>query len=150
MCHKNKKKTKHLFYEKSSSGANSGWFGGIWNKLSMKPKNQMILPDDKNPSIVWNPDKKQWVNTTSDGGEEETEPFQPPPMGMPPQQQPQHQQPPSMPTNVPSFNQQPAMPMAPVDAQQSNGGLPNMTGGDPNKVPNLQSNMFKMQRNRSE
>lgn len=32
---------------------NSGWFGigGIWNKLSMKPKNQMILPDDKNPAV---------------------------------------------------------------------------------------------------
>ena len=29
----------------------SGWFGGIWNKLSLKPKNQMILPDDKNPTV---------------------------------------------------------------------------------------------------
>lgn len=28
-----------------------GWFGGIFNKLSMKPKNQMILPDDKNPTV---------------------------------------------------------------------------------------------------
>lgn len=35
----------------SSANSNSGWFGGIWNKLSMKPKNQMILPDDKNPSV---------------------------------------------------------------------------------------------------
>lgn len=31
----------------------SGWFGGIWGKLSLKPKNQMILPDDKNPSVGW-------------------------------------------------------------------------------------------------
>lgn len=31
----------------------SGWFGGIWGKLSMKPKNQMILPDDKNPSVSY-------------------------------------------------------------------------------------------------
>lgn len=30
-----------------------GWFGGIWGKLSLKPKNQMILPDDKNPSVSW-------------------------------------------------------------------------------------------------
>ena len=30
---------------------NSGWFGGIWNKITLKPKNQMILPDDKNPSV---------------------------------------------------------------------------------------------------
>lgn len=29
----------------------SGWIGGIFNKLSFKPKNQMILPDDKNPSV---------------------------------------------------------------------------------------------------
>lgn len=29
----------------------SGWFGGIFSKLSMKPKNQMILPDDKDPSV---------------------------------------------------------------------------------------------------
>lgn len=28
-----------------------GWFGGIFSKLSMKPKNQMILPDDKNPAV---------------------------------------------------------------------------------------------------
>lgn len=34
-----------------SSTTNSGWFGGIWNKLSLKPKNQMILPDDKNPTV---------------------------------------------------------------------------------------------------
>lgn len=31
----------------------SGWFGGIFGKLSLKPKNQMILPDDKNPSVSW-------------------------------------------------------------------------------------------------
>lgn len=35
----------------SQSNENAGWFGGIWNKLSLKPKNQMILPDDKNPSV---------------------------------------------------------------------------------------------------
>lgn len=32
----------------------SGWIGGIFNKLSFKPKNQMILPDDKNPSVSIN------------------------------------------------------------------------------------------------
>lgn len=35
----------------ASGGGGSGWFGGIWNRLSMKPKNQMILPDDKNPAV---------------------------------------------------------------------------------------------------
>jgi len=29
----------------------SGWFGGLFSKLSLRPKNQMILPDDKNPSV---------------------------------------------------------------------------------------------------
>lgn len=29
----------------------SGWIGGIFKSLSFKPKNQMILPDDKDPSV---------------------------------------------------------------------------------------------------
>lgn len=28
-----------------------GWFGGIWDKLALRPKNQMKLPDDKNPPV---------------------------------------------------------------------------------------------------
>lgn len=32
----------------------SGWIGGIFNKLSFKPKNQMILPDDKDPAVSMN------------------------------------------------------------------------------------------------
>lgn len=35
----------------NQTNENAGWFGGIWNKLSLKPKNQMKLPDDKNPSV---------------------------------------------------------------------------------------------------
>lgn len=35
-----------------SSGGGTGWFGGIFNKLSLKPKNQMKLPDDKNPTVT--------------------------------------------------------------------------------------------------
>ena len=32
--------------------ASSGWWiGGIWSKLALRPKNQMKLPDDKNPSV---------------------------------------------------------------------------------------------------
>lgn len=27
------------------------WIGGIFNKLTLKPKNQMILPDDKDPTV---------------------------------------------------------------------------------------------------
>lgn len=56
---------------------NSGWFGGLWNKFTLKPKNQMILPDDKNPTIVWDKERKCWTNT--EGNAEETESFKPPP-----------------------------------------------------------------------
>lgn len=37
--------------ENSGQRSGGGWFGGIFSKLSMKPKNQMILPDDKNPTV---------------------------------------------------------------------------------------------------
>lgn len=30
-----------------------GWFGGIWEKIAMRPKNQMRLPDDSNPSVSY-------------------------------------------------------------------------------------------------
>lgn len=36
--------------DSAKSGGN-GWFGGIFSKLSMKPKNQMILPEDKDPTV---------------------------------------------------------------------------------------------------
>lgn len=29
----------------------TGWFGGIFSKLSLKPKNQMKLPNDNNPKV---------------------------------------------------------------------------------------------------
>ncbi|KAL3278660.1 hypothetical protein HHI36_016197 [Cryptolaemus montrouzieri] len=44
----------------------SGWFGGIFSRLALKPKNQMKLPDDKNPTIVWDQEKKRWVNLDED------------------------------------------------------------------------------------
>lgn len=34
-----------------ASASGKGWLGGFISKLSMKPKNQMILPDDKNPTV---------------------------------------------------------------------------------------------------
>lgn len=42
---------KSLPQQSQQQAAASGWLGGLWNKLSLKPKNQMILPDDKNPSV---------------------------------------------------------------------------------------------------
>ncbi|XP_054270029.1 protein transport protein Sec16A isoform X3 [Macrosteles quadrilineatus] len=61
---------------KTQSG--SGWFGGIWDKLALRPKNQMILPDDKNPSIVWDDKTKRWVNTDSTENEQQVQ-LKPPP-----------------------------------------------------------------------
>lgn len=39
---------------KQEKPATAGWFGGIWNRLALRPKNQMKLPDDKNPSVCIN------------------------------------------------------------------------------------------------
>ena len=44
-------KNKKTQSQDASQASGGGWFGGIFNKLSMKPKNQMILPDDKNPTV---------------------------------------------------------------------------------------------------
>ncbi|XP_063372560.1 uncharacterized protein LOC134660708 [Cydia amplana] len=55
----------------------SGWLGGIFTKLTLRSPNQMILPDDKNPSIVWDAVNKRWQNLDADG--EETASAPPPP-----------------------------------------------------------------------
>ncbi|XP_063697172.1 uncharacterized protein LOC134828128 isoform X2 [Culicoides brevitarsis] len=136
--------------QQGNANQGSGWFGGIFNKLSLKPKNQMKLPDDKNPSIVWDPDKKRWVNT--EGGEEEQESFKPPPKMadlMPKQQQPM--QVPSQPTpTVPMMDQNavPTMPNGPM-TQQPQSEQPKPQSSEPAPTPRLQSNMYKMQRNRT-
>ncbi|GAB6023180.1 hypothetical protein CHUAL_008005 [Chamberlinius hualienensis] len=55
--------------EKERPKQGGSWLGGIFSKFYMRPKNQMILPDDKNPKIVWDPKISRWTNT--EGGEEE-------------------------------------------------------------------------------
>ncbi|TMW47187.1 hypothetical protein DOY81_007727 [Sarcophaga bullata] len=177
-----KKDDKDLNKGTQQSNQNSGWFGGIWNKFSLKPKNQMILPDDKNPSIVWDPEKKKWVNT--DGDADEQEAFKPPPkmsdlmpsqpqtQSLPQQQsQPQQQQPqqpqqpqpqtqqlnqiPFMDTNQQQQTQQfvphvtPAASPNPMQQQQQSSQNQGQQPPGPAKTPTLQSNMFKMQRNRT-
>ncbi|KAF9412669.1 hypothetical protein HW555_008877 [Spodoptera exigua] len=37
--------------EGSKASKGGGWLGGILTKLSLRPPNQMILPDDKNPTV---------------------------------------------------------------------------------------------------
>uniref|UniRef100_A0A182WDD2 Sec16 Sec23-binding domain-containing protein n=1 Tax=Anopheles minimus TaxID=112268 RepID=A0A182WDD2_9DIPT len=150
----------------------SGWFGGIWNKLSLKPKNQMILPDDKNPKIVWDEVTKRWVNT--DENETETEAYKPPPkmsdlvsgapavpsapsqMGPLQDAGPAYQQPPPAPMGGNVGTQiRASQPMGNVaGVMQPNVATVNAAGGggpvgEPTKVPTLQSNMYKMQRNRT-
>ncbi|CAF4838320.1 unnamed protein product [Pieris macdunnoughi] len=60
-----------------------GWLGGILTKLSLRGPNQMILPDDKNPTIVWDAATKRWVNRDSPDDEPSAPP--PPPRMAPPQ-----------------------------------------------------------------
>ncbi|KAK3870545.1 hypothetical protein Pcinc_024242 [Petrolisthes cinctipes] len=57
--------------EKEEGG---GWFPSIFR---WKKSKQAVLPDDKNPSIVWDDEKKKWVS--QDGEEEVTAPPPPPP-----------------------------------------------------------------------
>ncbi|CAG0908236.1 unnamed protein product, partial [Cyprideis torosa] len=65
--------------EKDGTSRSSGWLGGLLNKISIRPKNQMILPDDSNPTIKWDADKKQWIDTTSPDGSLGSAPPPPPP-----------------------------------------------------------------------
>lgn len=37
--------------EKKTANSGGSWFGGLFSKLTPKPKNQMILPDDSNPTV---------------------------------------------------------------------------------------------------
>lgn len=102
---------------KNNPNQQEGWFSGLFNKLSLKPKNQMILPDDKNPTILWDNKERRWVNTAGDG-EDDLAPSGPPPkdselMGMgqqplpngpaPPMNMNMAHTPPTMPPNQVSY-----------------------------------------------
>lgn len=45
------KKTTEKTAEKKPTNSGGSWFGGLFSKLAPKPKNQMILPDDRNPTV---------------------------------------------------------------------------------------------------
>lgn len=132
---------------------NKGWLGGIFGRFSMRPKNQMKLPDDKNPTIVWDPAKKRWINTEEDGGDTTSELRPPPKMA---DLMPQHKmQPNSLPSM--SFAAMPSHAMPPL---QQNGGsnMAAMPAAQPplvdtnavtGKPPMQGGNMFKMQRGRN-
>ncbi|XP_017880909.1 uncharacterized protein LOC108625408 isoform X3 [Ceratina calcarata] len=61
------KKVSEKPVEKKPSNSGGSWFGGLFSKLAPKPRNQMILPDDSNPAIVWDPVAKKWMNKDEDG-----------------------------------------------------------------------------------
>ncbi|XP_048506299.1 uncharacterized protein LOC105694018 isoform X4 [Athalia rosae] len=64
--------------EKKNAASGSSWFGGFFSKLAPKPKNQMILPDDSDPTIVWDAVGKKWTNKDADGDESSGAPPPPP------------------------------------------------------------------------
>ncbi|XP_023234695.1 protein transport protein Sec16A-like [Centruroides sculpturatus] len=72
----NKKTEKKEGKEKTQVGRS--WLGGIFSKFLPKAPNQMILPDDKNPAIVWDSNKNCWVNT-DETDDNENEKLAPPP-----------------------------------------------------------------------
>ncbi|XP_042236039.1 uncharacterized protein LOC121875530 isoform X3 [Homarus americanus] len=58
-----------------SQDKSGGW--SITSLFGWKKSKQAVLPDDKNPTIIWDEEKKKWVN--QDGDEEVTSPPPPPP-----------------------------------------------------------------------
>lgn len=116
--------------------------------------------------IVWDPDKKRWINT--DEGETESESFKPPPkmadmnfpQPMPQMPSMQQQQASGMPPGMPpSFAPVPVQASMPTMTPMMNPSLVSQTSADDSSVVdgqnrqatnNLQSNQFKLQRNRSE
>ncbi|KAG5880668.1 hypothetical protein JTB14_037567 [Gonioctena quinquepunctata] len=138
-----KPKAQSPLQEKTQS---TGWFGGIFSKLALKPKNQMKLPDDKNPKIVWDQDKKRWTNVDEDPSDTATE-FKPPPKmaDIMPKMAPLAQ---STPGNMPLQSQPSSLPNAmtpnlvPTEASLQEDGA--------NAAPkSTQPNMFKLQRGRN-
>nr|CAI5859844.1 unnamed protein product [Callosobruchus analis] len=123
----------------------TGWFGGIFSRLALKPKNQMKLPDDKNPKIVWDQDKKRWVNIDEDPNDPANEVKPPPKMAdlMPRIASTGLQNPPGFQHSGPGPNstQQPIQQVRQAPTPDDNG---NMMPKGPS-----QPNMFKMQRSRN-
>lgn len=47
-----KNNDKQVDKKKSPTADGGSWFNGLFSKLTLKPKNQMILPDDNNPAVI--------------------------------------------------------------------------------------------------
>lgn len=125
----------------------------------------MILPDDKNPTIVWDDKQKRWVNTVGDG-EDDSAPAGPPPKDsdlMRPPQMPMSngpQNPPPPPGGMggaypqqtqqqPAYNnlQQNSLPNP--SQPQPQGGMGNLMGPSNTTLNNNNSmNKYKLQKGR--
>uniref|UniRef100_A0A131YY82 Protein transport protein Sec16A n=1 Tax=Rhipicephalus appendiculatus TaxID=34631 RepID=A0A131YY82_RHIAP len=54
--------------ERSREAARKSWLGAIFEKLTPKQPNQIILPDDTDPCIVWDEERKCWVDKNAPPG----------------------------------------------------------------------------------
>lgn len=92
--------------------------------------------------IIWDAQNQKWMN--KDHEEDEKESFKPPPKmsDLPAMQAPIGQPTP----NIPAVESAPSYRSPPTPAPQESMAPSNIEVA---KVPNLQSNMFKMQRNKS-
>jgi hypothetical protein len=135
---KKEPKPKPKEAEKKSENKSGGFFGSMFGKWIKEDKTQMKLPDDKNPSIVWDDVKKKWVNVGGDAEEENTAAAAPPSdmllMKM--------QQSSNPPTSAPAQNLYQQMPLITNNAPPPNNNnsinssmrmMP--TGIDPSQVP---------------
>ncbi|KAJ8927810.1 hypothetical protein NQ314_019692 [Rhamnusium bicolor] len=130
----------------------TGWFGGIFSKLALKPKNQMKLPDDKNPKIVWDQEKNKWINVDEDPTDTSSELKPPPKMSdlMPQPAQPMS----GSVQNTPVYDvgKTPDQPSSLSGGAIANATVPigNASAEDTtNSVKSSQPNMFKLQRGRN-
>ncbi|KAG7208269.1 hypothetical protein KM043_014514 [Ampulex compressa] len=120
------KKTPEKPAEKKPPNSGGSWFGGLFSKLAPKPKNQMILPDDNNPAIVWDPVAKKWMNKDEDP-DSSSATLAPPPKAS------------DMGFRAP-----------PIDSQQTQSNLQSEESGSTNGIkPVTGSNMFKLPKVRS-
>ncbi|XP_064457629.1 protein transport protein Sec16A-like isoform X2 [Ornithodoros turicata] len=61
-----------------AKGSGKSWLGGIFGKLRLRATNEMYLPDDKDPDIVWDEQKKCWVDKTAGPCETDNKVLAPP------------------------------------------------------------------------
>ncbi len=62
---KGMKKAAKAADAKDAKEGGSGLFGKLLGKLGVVPKNQVHLPDDKDKAIVWDDEKKRWVDKSA-------------------------------------------------------------------------------------